>query len=202
MSREVKRCPEPLVDAFDEHDDLSLMMAVAAGDDRARRRLATRLIHHTRRISAAILGRGPDADDAAQQALIEILEGAAGFRGDARLEAWARKITVRVALRMARAGQRRPIDPSASVDVATGEGEPLGLDAELPHPLQHYLEQLPAAQREAIVLRYTCGMSRPEIADKTGVSVPGVNYRLWVGLRRLRALIRRDQRLMQRTGER
>ncbi|MFO0571899.1 MAG: sigma-70 family RNA polymerase sigma factor [Polyangiaceae bacterium] len=58
---------------------------------------------------------------------------------------------------------------------------------------KEYLEQLPEAQREALVLRHVMGYSVSEIAEATEVSPNTVKDRLLRGTREMRRLIRRDQ---------
>src|SRR4051812_17546365 len=60
--------------------------------------LTRRLWPRVRRLVASFLRGSADADDAAQQALMEILRAMPGFRGEARLESWADRIAVRTAI--------------------------------------------------------------------------------------------------------
>lgn len=183
-------------DAFSS--DQALMQAVAEGHAGARRRLAYRLVHRTRRIARALLGNGADADDAAQQALFEILAAAPGYRAEASIETWSKRITVRVCLKVARTrGGRAVID----VDAIPSDFGSVGLADGLPHPVQTYLDRLPDAQRIALVMRYSLDLGLPEIAERTGVTIATVRYRLWTGLKRLRAWIDRDVRPSRRGGE-
>ena len=55
-------------------EDIRLMQLVAAGDPQARRLLAVRLVMRVRRLSRRLVARTAEAEDAAQEAIVEILE--------------------------------------------------------------------------------------------------------------------------------
>lgn len=188
------------VDAFP--DDVQLMRAVADGNARARRILARRLVNRTRKTAQALLGAGADADDAAQQSLLAILAGASGYRGDASVETWSQRITVRTCLRAARVRRRRSRRTAVEgpAELPTVERAAPPWHEGLARPLEHYLDRLPDLQREALVLRYTLDLSLPEIAERTGASIPAVRYRLWTGLKRLRRWIERDAETASKEG--
>lgn len=53
--------------------------------------------------------------------------------------------------------------------------------------VQHALAELPAVQREALLLAYWGGRTQAEIADLTGVPIGTVKSRVYKGFKRLRA---------------
>jgi RNA polymerase sigma-70 factor (ECF subfamily) len=177
------------------HDeDLQLMTQVAASDPVASRTLAKRLVGRVHRVSKSILRSPADADDAAQQSLIEILSSAKSYRGDSSLERWSDRIVVRTSLRFARSRQKigaREEDDTA-LESAPVEAPASDLTEEAPRNVKAYLEQIPEAQRDALVLRHVLGYSIPEIAEMTEVSPNTVKDRLLRGSREMRRLIRRD----------
>jgi DNA-directed RNA polymerase specialized sigma24 family protein len=61
-----------------------------------------KLVGRVRRLSYSLLQDSVEADDAAQQSLVEILQSAHNFTAPGNLEAWADTITVRTAFRCAR----------------------------------------------------------------------------------------------------
>lgn len=181
----------PDAEAFS--NDQQLMHAVASGNVRARRVLARRLVKRTRNIAGGILGSGPDAEDAAQQSLLAILAAAPQYRGDAAIEGWAQSITVRVCVKVARARRRRATMTENNAEIESVATEPWDpLHEQLPKPLQVYFDRLPDKHREAVFMRYSLGFSLPEIAERTGASIPTVRYRLWTGLKKLRHWIAED----------
>ena len=184
-------------------DDVALTRAVAAGDRQAAERFARRLLPVVRRVSRTVHPDRGEADDAAQNALVELLGAAKGFEGRASLESWAYRIAVRVCMRGAKKYKARrervnlveqaPPQLPASVDEER-------LRERLPRELQAYLEQLKPAQREALLLRHALGHTVPEIAELTGAPVPTVKSRLVKAQSEIRRLIRQD--LAVRTGAR
>ncbi len=172
------------------------MTLVAAADPEATRTLARRLVQRVHRVSKSILRAPADADDAAQQSLIEIITSAKSYRGDSSLERWSDRIVVRTSMRVAKGkqkhGARREEDSELDA-LPADDGAPEALREDAPRPVQEYLEQLPEAQRTALVLRHVMGYSVSEIAEATEVSPNTVKDRLLRGTREMRRLIRRDQ---------
>lgn len=163
------------------------------GEPKAQAWLVTRLLPRVRRISRAFLKHHADADDAAQVALLKILRSASTYRGEASVEGWAKCIAVRSVLRFAQEERRRDrlIDRSDS-----GEDETAPLDERsaeaLPRELRAYLEELPEAQRNALILHHALGHSVDEIAELTEVSPDTVKSRLRLGTAALRKKVQQD----------
>lgn len=173
-----------------------LAAATAAGDRQAATAFARRLLPVARRVTRALLGNGSDADDATQSALIELLESARTYAGQGPLEAWARRITVRVALRWLRRGRRLALVADDEHDLheeLPGPGD--DLREQLPRDVGDYLALLPEPQRTALVLRHALDYTLPEIAELTGAPVPTVKSRVLKAATTLRKLIRRDLNL-------
>ncbi|MEM6294864.1 MAG: sigma-70 family RNA polymerase sigma factor [Myxococcota bacterium] len=178
----------------------ALVDAAARGDADARRRLLAALLPTLRGATRAVLGVGADADDATQQAAIDVLRGLDTFRGDGSVKAWARTVGVRAALRIAR--KRRPVavlDP----EVMQAREDVTSMRESIPGELQAHLAKLPALQREAIVLRHGLGYTVPEMATLLETSANTIKSRLLQGRRALRSEIRRATLVAQarRTGD-
>ncbi|MBK7579438.1 MAG: RNA polymerase sigma factor [Myxococcales bacterium] len=171
------------------------MSLVAAADPAATRTMAHRLVQRVHRVSKSILRAPADADDAAQQSLIEIISSAKNYRGDSSLERWSDRIVVRTSIRFAKGRQKHGArnEDESELDTLPAEG---GLDDSLadaaPRPVKAYLAELPEAQRSALVLRHVMGYSINEIADLTEASPNTVKDRLLRGTKEMRRLIRRD----------
>ena len=161
-------------------EDLALMTRVAEGDRAAQRELVTRLAPRARRVSRAILRNPADADDAAQGALIAVLESARAYRGKSSIERWADRIVARTAIRFARK-KRSGIAPDDETEVeAPPSTEGAALDA------RKYLASLSEPQRTTLVLRHVMECSIEEIAEATNVPVNTVKDRLVRALARIR----------------
>ena len=193
-----QRADGPRADAPRRPSTLSLerdrVRLAGEGDRRAQSWLVARLMPTVRKVTRSLMNSAADADDAAQTSLIEILRSAKSFRGDAAVEHWARRITVRTTLRLAkqerRAQRSRDRDERALDHV---QAEPARTSWEmLPRSVQDYLAELPDNQRQAIVLRHALGYSIDEIAELTDVSPNTVKGRLRLGTKALRKAVRRE----------
>jgi RNA polymerase sigma factor (sigma-70 family) len=175
-------------------EDLRLMTLVAAGDRRAQRVLVHRLEARVRRIAHRMLGSSPDADDASQVALIEILRSAHTFREEASLERWSGRITARTVLRHIRDKRRglAMVVPLSDADDVASIPPPNNSDEDTPRKLQEYLDRLSDPRREALVLKHALGHTTEEIAELTGVPVGTVKDRLIAARKQLRKMIGRD----------
>jgi RNA polymerase sigma-70 factor (ECF subfamily) len=182
------------------------MTLVAAGNIDAMNTVARRLSGRVRRVSRGILRNEALADDAAQIALVEILQSARTFGGRSSLERWADRITARISLRQARDERRRSSlvdsldDPEAGA-MPMSEREPSSdVRSETARPLDDYLKALPTEQREALVLKHSLGYTVEEIAELTEVPTGTVKDRLVTARRRIRKLIQRDITLGRAKG--
>jgi RNA polymerase sigma-70 factor (ECF subfamily) len=185
--------------------DLGLMKLVASGDTRAQRVLAHRLASRVQRVAQRLLNQRADADDAAQLALIEILRSAESFRDESSIERWADRITVRTALRFARDQRKRPWYLGGRVDaeLVRAEVEDSIPREDTPRRLDAYLNELPTARREVLVLKHALGYTTDEIAELLDTPIGTVKDRLVAARKQIRKLIVRELRAGIRTeGER
>lgn len=174
--------------------DVAEVHRAGTGDARAQTWLITRVMPRVRRIARTFLGGSADADDAAQTALIAILKSAPTYRGEAAVEGWAGRIAVRATLRLVAERRReRPLS-ATEMDVSEEEAAPESARSTeaLPRELRVYLDELPEAQRTAVLLHHALDHSIDEIAATTEVSPDTVKSRLRLGLAALRKQIRQD----------
>jgi RNA polymerase sigma-70 factor (ECF subfamily) len=169
--------------------------------------VAKRLATRVRRLSRLIVKNDAWADDAAQIAIVEILESARTYGGRSSLERWADRITARITLRHVREERRRfhlaePIEDVENNEVLAVERDPTeDARAETARPMDEYLRALPEVQREALVLKHSFGYTVEEIAELTTVPVGTVKDRLVTARRQLRKLIQRDLTLGRGRGK-
>lgn len=195
--------PQPLSPAASQGAvslELETVRRAASGDPRAQAWLCRRVLPRVRKVARSLVRHTADADDAAQLSLIEILRSARTFRGDAALESWAGRIAARTALRFVKRERRKT---EAVVDTAQQLAAPMhdnDLADALPRNVAHYLDQLPEAQRTALVLRHALGYSLDEVAAIEEVSPNTIKGRLRLGTAALRKLVRRDQTLGVQAG--
>ena len=179
--------------------EVALMRAVAAREPEAEAELVRRIVGPVR-ARARLLTRNPaDADDAAQNALVEILRSAPGYRGEGSLAGWCERITVRTTLRLQRRQDRKHGLIDAAIDPDhVGEA---GAEANLPNlreaipggAVEGYLAELSPDRHQALILRHVLGHSVDEIAEETGVSPNTVKDRLRMARRQVRQAIRQRE---------
>ena len=146
-----------------------------------------------------------DASDLAQETLLKAWKDREQLRGksDGEIAAWLRSILAHTLANATRDLQRkkRDIDLERSIDEVLEESSAFLKDfiaAKIPSPSHHArqaealgklaeaLEDLPASQREAVLLRHAGGLSLAEIAERTGKSTGAVSVLVHRGVRRLR----------------
>jgi RNA polymerase sigma factor (sigma-70 family) len=180
-------------------EDSRLVRRVLAGDLRAEATLIERITPHLRVVARSIMPRGVDVDDAVQAALMRVLEGLEGYRAEASLVRWSRRIAAHACLRMREQERRRlrviDLEEISEERIEAADTRPDGLVDELPRPVTAYLEELPEVQREVLVLRHVLDHTVAEIAELVDAPVDTVKSRLLYARRALRKLIRRDKLL-------
>jgi len=185
-------------------DASSLLVALA--DDEGREAAWAALVERFGaalfRQSLAICGDPHLAEDACQEALLQIRDGARRFRPprdgdrDAAAAGWIRTVGRRTSLafmrRRCRALDRerryaatQPTAANAS-SAATGSGSARERAAGA-RALRAELALLPAAQREALVLHYLEGKPYAEVARETGCSPGNARVRAHRGIQALRS---------------
>jgi RNA polymerase sigma-70 factor (ECF subfamily) len=169
------------------------MQLAAACNPEAQEKVVLRVMSRTRTVCRSLLGPGADSADAVQSSIEEILKSASRFRGEASLETWADRISVRVALRSGRRQKFwRQVLPWADETAPAEMTASTGQDEGLARSVQQYLDELPDDRREVLVLKYLLDYSVEGIAEALKLSPNTVKYRLKQALAQMRALIRRD----------
>lgn len=132
------------------------------------------LLRHAMRL----LGNREDAQDAVQEAWIEILRGLPSLRDDRAFAAWAYRIVTRRAARIVAGNVKRRsrIDPAADPDDFAASGtEFMDPDA---RAIRQAIRSLPPAQAAAISLFYLDDMSVAEVAIALDVPPGTIKTRL------------------------
>jgi RNA polymerase sigma factor (sigma-70 family) len=159
-----------------------------AGDPRALARLLDELEPLVVRTTRLIVGSGGVvAEDAAQEALIDMARAIATLRDPEAVVGWAARIATRRGLRTARWERiRRRREHELSPLASTVQ-----TDDERRVALSSAFDRLPRRQRAIAVLRLYLGLSEAETADVLGISVGAVKSQLHEARRQL-ALSLRD----------
>jgi RNA polymerase sigma-70 factor (ECF subfamily) len=149
--------------------DPDKVAAAQRGDALALDELLDELAPYVRRLCARIAPAA--ADDAAQEALLAVFRGLPSLRAPEAIMTWARSVTVRTAIRLARQHEAE----------VPAQGTPIGRHASSPEGLvdiDDAVARLPVSQRVVLVLRTREGLSEQEIATTLGIPVGTVKSRL------------------------
>jgi RNA polymerase sigma-70 factor (ECF subfamily) len=164
---------------------------VCSGDTAAFQRIVDATSARLVRLGARMLGSVVDAEDVVQEAYVKAYKAltTGEFDGRSNVSTWLYRIVTNQAIDAMRGRARRPkptdtADDSTS-DLASAE-EKLAL-AEL----ADWMDELPADQRAALVLKAVEGMTSPEIAEVLQCSEGAVEQRL---VRARAALRKRSER--------
>lgn len=186
----------------DQPDDVALVEAARAGDRAA---LNSLLVRHYDRLFAVcrrIAGNTADAEDACQEALLQIARNLDRFDGRAAFSTWAYRVATNACLDELRRRRRRPepIDAASHPEIADpfdgaeGTADRLDIDAALAN--------LPSEYRTVVVLRDVAGLSYAEIAEVLDLPGGTVRSRIARGREALIPLLAVDGNRDPRTGRR
>lgn len=137
------------------------------------------------RVCRAVLGGGPDADDAWQDTFLAALRAWPDLADDANVQAWLVTIAHRKAIDITRARARRPVPlgdlPEAGVEQPDDHSD-----------LWSAVAALPTQQRLAVASHYFGGLPHVRTAELIGSSPEAVRRAASDGLRSLRSTIARE----------
>ena len=177
----------------DAPTDEDLVCAARAGDASAIGVLLARHRANLLAIAVSLVGYGPDAEDAVQEASMIALRRIGELRDPAAAGPWLRTVVRNVCRLRHRSPEALPLDEGFAAVLRSAEPDPAELLER--HATRdwiwHALEELPSHLRLVAMLRYFTGMSAyQDIADACGVPVGTVRSRLHEARGRLeRALL-------------
>jgi RNA polymerase sigma-70 factor (ECF subfamily) len=183
---------------MDDRPDEALVAGVREGDATAFDALVARYQDRVYRLAHRLTGNAADAEEALQDAFLQVHRHLDAFRGDARFSTWLYRIATNAALMLAR--KRRPVE---SLDGEEGEGllrlvstpprdtveEELDRRA-LVERVHTALDGLPEMYRAALVLRDLEELSSAEAAEILGIETAALRQRV----HRARLLLREGLR--------
>ena len=173
--------------------DEALVALVARGDENALAELYDRVGRVAYGLALRILRDERHAEDAVQEAFLQVWRSAAAYRADrAKASTWILTLVHRRAVDLVRREERRHVEPltddATLVEVGDRADEAAWLHFERER-VQEALKQLPDVQRESLELAYYGGFSQSELAERLGVPLGTIKSRMFVGLARLRELL-------------
>jgi RNA polymerase sigma-70 factor (ECF subfamily) len=170
--------------------DATIVGRVLAGDTEAFGVLVDRYYDRCVRLAAHIVGNHEDAEDAAQETFLRAYRYLASYEERERFSAWLYRVLVnQCRTLLARRRRGETILPDWERSACGVEPEPTAERAALREELARALAQLPADQREALVLRFSDDLTYDEMAAITGSGVSALKMRVQRACARLRALL-------------
>lgn len=172
-----------------EHD---LVEGAQHGDTEAFQALVHECADRLYAIAHRIL-RDPDrAEDALQQALIQIWEDLPNLRDATKFDAWTYRVVVHASYREAKRERRwRSRVREITVDPPEADRTQQVLDRD---ELDQAFQRLTPEHRAVLVLRYFVGQPISEVAETLGIPVGTAGSRLHYAVQSLRAAFEADAR--------
>lgn len=172
-------------------DDEELIRAAQSGDMASLEILLDRHHDRIRAVCAKVVGRGADADDAAQLALIAIVKNLSRYDGRARFTTWTYRIATNAAIdELRRRGRRAATsidDEDAPLHIASPGDMASATSARI--DIDDALEQLAEEFRVPVILRDLCGLNYEQIAEVLQIAPGTVRSRIARGRGKLADLI-------------
>ena len=178
--------------------DTSLVIRAQHGDEEAFASLAVAAGDRLHAVAHRILRDIDLAEDATQQALLNIWRDLPKLRDPARFDAWSYRVLVRACYARARESRRwtpnMRLLPSHEPMQADGSSAVVDRDQ-----LERGFRRLSIDHRAVVVLHHYLDMPLDEIADTLGIPIGTVRSRLHHAMRALRAALDADARPTART---
>ncbi len=175
--------------------DAELIVLVTQGDQDALVMLYERYSRAVYSFSLRIVGDAQVAEEILQEVFVRAWQQGGSFQSArGSLITWLLSITHNLSIDEVRRRKRRPQKAESEEPesiLATLPDEGLDVEEEvwlssLRVSIQDALQQLPAAQREAIELAYFQGLTQREIADTLGEPLGTIKTRMRLGMLKLR----------------
>lgn len=174
-------------------DERKLVTELRAGNREAFERLLD--LHQDRVYNLVYKMVGPaEAEDVAQDALVEVCRAVVSFRGDSSLTTWIHRVAVNVCLEHRR--RRRVESVPLEEELLEREPDPAGdpsealAQGEAKRRVDAAIDSLPDLHRDVVVLHELHGLTYAECAKALGCPVGTVKSRLANAFVKLRESLR------------
>ena len=169
-----------------------LVEAAQRGDQEAFSEIAFLISPRLFAIAQRILRDFHGAEDAMQQALVQIWRKLPGLADPERFEAWAYRVLVNACYGQARRERRTPTLVAVDADDAVAVDDVAGIAER--DMLDRAFRRMPPEQRAVLVLTYYLGLGHGEIAEVLGIPLGTVKSRASNGRQAMRAVLEADLR--------
>ena len=180
---------------MNESEETALIRRCQAGDKEAFRTLVEQYRNVLFGTAYLMMRDHGLAEDAVQEALIQIWKHLPSFRLKSSLKTWMVRIVVNEVKQQFRKKQvpTVPLEQASQVTDDLDKAEIAMIRNEERQHLKQALEQLPAEQKEAVVLHYFSELTVPEIATVTGQREGTIKSRLSRALSHLGEILQNDR---------
>jgi RNA polymerase sigma-70 factor (ECF subfamily) len=198
-----------------DFSDQALVEKAKTGDYQAFEALVNRYEGKIYRLARRMLRNQEDAEDALQEAFLQVYRGLKGFEGRSSFSTWLFRLATNVCLMKIRHRETEPATllPLEEYLPRHEEGEPphiqhwpdkpeeVLLNKESRQKMLEALERLPAEYRAIFILRDVEGFSNAEAGEALGISVAAVKSRLHRARLTLRGMLSSYFEKMGNAGE-
>ena len=177
--------------------DSEIVRLHAAGDrEEAMRLFAAQYAPRLRSLTRRLVRSDEEAQDAVQEALIQIDRSLPRFGGESALYTWAFRIAVNVCLNLQRGLRAKATHVELDDAAESGEPDPdtMCIQTFRAFLVERAMRRLPEAQRVALALCDLEEMTAPEAAAVIGIDANAVKARVRRGRAALRELIAEEYR--------
>jgi RNA polymerase sigma factor (sigma-70 family) len=168
--------------------DIDVALRLQRGDRAALNDLYAAYAHPAIRIAYTITRSEAVAEDAVQEAFVQVIRNISSLRDPASFRSWFYRIVVNAAKRLSRNDYRSlplNLDEHDKPDPSATAPDQAALDAEEVKLLWAAIAELDETHRLPIVLRYFTKLSEQEIAEALGIPPGTVKSRLHTARKRL-----------------
>ena len=179
----------------------ALAVAAAQGDRKAAEQLLRALMPRVRNLVRYFVRGDAEVDDISQEAMVSVLRGLAGYRGEGAVQAWADRIVVRSVfahIRRTRAAEKRHVEYTPDLVPVSNEQATGGFLAR--RRAVRALDEVPDDQRQVLVMHHVAGLGVREISEELQIPFETVRSRLRLGMARLRTALGNDEESEARTS--
>lgn len=173
-----------------EATDEARLVASLSGGRRERDAAVRELFELTRTslygLALRMTGHPELADDAVQEAFVDVLRGVGGFRGEARLSTWLFRVAVRAATRVAARARRREELLPEGLDAGGESPAHSAAQRDAAARILAAIAALPAPLRAVVALSALDDLPQTEVARVLGLPTGTVYSRLHEARARLR----------------
>lgn len=203
------------IDSLAAMADADVFVLYGAGDQRAARELTNRLTPRVYQLALFMTGHIADAEDITQEAMLRLWQAAGTWQhGPAQISTWLYRVTRNLCTDCLRTRVRKQastlsLDSAVAADAGAGDNAMDVLDIadiadDAPHALvglqqneraralHKALEQLPARQSQALVMRYFNHLPSSEIAVLMNTNRYAIDSLLARGKRAMAAVLSRQ----------